>query len=255
MSDVAKQMILCPHCHRTAYFNIWNSINTKTHPETYGQVRNLSLFRFCCPYCGQTSTINYSFLYHQMENGLMIYYIPEDEEVNNTRKLLENVSAGTSQDDKSDSGSDTEADDRLLENALARYRYRIVRTHEEFLEKLAIFDSGLDDRIVELAKVIVGSEAERQLSESGFRIKNAFFIVNKETRERKLVFQDKNSGQTASVSFDQYVANVYHQIIDRYSDVLEGPRKKDSIIDRNWAIDILKSEKTTQGPLNPSSSL
>ena len=75
-------MILCPHCHRTAYFNIWNSINTKTHPETYGQVRNLSLFRFCCPYCGQTSTINYSFLYHQMENGLMIYYIPEDEEVN-----------------------------------------------------------------------------------------------------------------------------------------------------------------------------
>ena len=81
MSDVAKQMIICPHCHRTAYFNIWNSINTKTDPETYGQVRRLSLFRFCCPYCRQTSTINYSFLYHQMESALMIYYIPEDEEV------------------------------------------------------------------------------------------------------------------------------------------------------------------------------
>ena len=107
MSDVAKQMILCPHCHRTSYFNIWNSINTKTHPETYGLVRNLSLFRFCCPYCRQTSTINYSFLYHQMENGLMIYYIPEDEELKNAQELLKVVSGGTQQDNKTTPYTDT----------------------------------------------------------------------------------------------------------------------------------------------------
>lgn len=255
MSDVAKQMIICPHCHRTAYFNIWNSINTKTDPQTYGQVRNLSLFRFCCPYCGQTSTINYSFLYHQMENRLMIYYLADDEEVNNTQKLLEVVSGGTLQDDKPASGSGMEAGDRLLVNALARYRYRIVRTHEDFLEKLAIFDSGLDDRIIELAKVILGAEAERQLSESGFRVKGAFFMSDKETKERKLVFRDKNSSRTATVSFDRYVANVYNQIIDRYSPALEGPHKKDTIIDRNWASDILNNEKTPEAPSDASSPL
>ena len=186
MSDVAKQMIICPHCHRTAYFNIWNSINTKTDPETYGQVRRLSLFRFCCPYCRQK--------------------------------------------------------ERALENALAHYKYRIVRTHEEFLEKLAIFDAGLDDRIVELAKVIVGAEAERQLSETGFRVKSAFFSFSKEKNEKKLVFRDKNSSQTATVSFDRYVTNVYNRLVDRYRAALEGPHKKDTVINRNWAADILKTE-------------
>ena len=250
MSDVAKQMIICPHCRRTAYFNIWNSINTKTHPETYGQVRNLSLFRFCCPYCRKTSTIKYSFLYHQMESALMIYFISEEEEVKHTQKLLESIFAGTSQDDKSDSGSDTEAGDRLLENALARYRYRIVRTHEEFLEKLAIFDSGLDDRILELAKVILSAEAERQLSRYNFRVKGAFFTINTETKERKLLFLDKNSNRTATVSFDRYVTNVYNQIIDQYSVALEGSHKNDTVIDRNWASDILKKE--TQTPSDAS---
>ena len=240
MSDVARQMVLCPHCHRTAYFNIWNSINTKTNPKTYGQVRSLSLFRFCCPYCRQTSTIKYPFLYHQMESALMIYFVPEDEDLKHTQKLLEAVSTGTQKDAEASTGTSTAPEDRLLENALAHYRYRIVRTHKEFLEKLAIFDAGLDDRIIELAKVILSAEAERQLSGYDFLVKGAFFAVDNETKERKLVFLDKNSNRTATISFDRYVANVYNQIIDQYRVALEGPHKKDTIIDRNWASDILK---------------
>jgi hypothetical protein len=255
MSDVARQMVLCPHCHRTAYFNIWNSINTKTNPETYGQVRSLSLFRFCCPYCRQTSTIKYSFLYHQMESALMIYFVPEEEELKHTQKLLETVSAGTQKNDEASTGIRTAPEDRLLENALAHYRYRIVRTHEEFLEKLAIFDAGLDDRIIELAKIILSAEAERQLSGYGFLVKVAFFAFNNKTKERKLVFLDKNSSRTATISFDRYVANVYNQIIDQYRDTLEGPHKKDAIIDRNWASDILNKGKNTQGPSDTSAPL
>ena len=255
MSDVTRQMVLCPHCHRTAYFNIWNSINTKTSPETYGQVRSLSLFRFCCPYCRQTSTIKYSFLYHQMESALMIYFVPEEEDLKYTQKMLETVSAESQKYDEASTVISKAPEDRLLENALAHYRYRIVRTHEEFLEKLAIFDAGLDDRIIELAKVILSTEAERQLSEYGFLVKSAYFAFSNETKERKLVFLEKNSSRTATISFDRYVANVYNQIIDQYRVALEGPHKKDTIIDRNWASDILKKGKNTQGPSDTSAPL
>ena len=163
---------------------------------------------------------------------------------------LETVSARTQHDDKSTTCTDTGPEDIMLENALARYRYRIVRTHEEFLEKLAIFDSGLDDRILELAKVILSAEAERQLSRYNFRVKGAFFTINTETKERKLLFLDKNSNRTATVSFDRYVTNVYNQIIDQYSVALEGSHKNDTVIDRNWASDILKKE--TQTPSDAS---
>jgi len=190
-----------------------------------------------------------------MESALMIYYVPEEEELEDTQKLLETVSAETHQDNNASTGISTAPEDRLLENALARYRYRIVRTHEEFLEKLAIFDSGLDDRVIELAKVILGAEAERQLSGYSFLVKDAFFTINTETKERNLVFLDKNSSRTATVSFDQSVANVYNRIIERYSAALEGPHKNDTIIDRNWASDILKEEGKPQAASDASTSL
>ena len=72
MSDVSKQMIICPHCNRTSLFNIWSSINTKTDPAAYSQVRDLSLFKFRCPYCEKTELVHYPFLYHQMESAIMI---------------------------------------------------------------------------------------------------------------------------------------------------------------------------------------
>ncbi|HBX75258.1 MAG: CpXC domain-containing protein [Acidaminococcaceae bacterium] len=239
MSDVTKKMILCPHCHRTAYFNIWNSINTNTDPDTFEQVRNLSLFRFCCPYCGQTSTINYSFLYHQMDRSLFIYYVPEDEDIEPVEQILGTILNGKQQDKSPDSGAEQAGDAALL-NALTNYRCRIVRTHKDFLEKLAILDAGLDDRLVELTKVMLGAQAERQLAEYGFRVKGASFLFNRETREMGLMYEDKNSSQTATVSFDQHVANVYNQLIDKYSSVLNGSHQKDTVIDWNWASGIFK---------------
>ena len=59
----------------------------------------------------------------------------------------------------------------------------------------------------------------------------------------KLIFFDKNSDQTASTSFDQHVANVYNQLIDRFSPALEGAHKKDTVIDWNWAMELLRSGK------------
>lgn len=242
MSDVSKQMIICSHCHRTSFFNIWSSINTKTNPATYNQVRSLSLFTFRCPYCDRTELIRYAFLYHQMENSLMIYYQPEEDAIAETKKMFEEINGDVSGGNASEDGSnDIPSAQQLLENVLAGYCYRIVRTHEEFLEKLAVFDAGLDDRLVEITKVIVGAQAERKLSEYGFRVKNARFLYDRESHEMKIVFFDKNSSQTATTAFDRHIANIYNQAIDRYSQALLGTQKRDMLIDWNWASDFLKN--------------
>ena len=239
MSDVTKKMILCPRCHRTAYFTIWNSINTKTDPQTLELVRDLSLFRFHCPYCKQTTLLNYSFLYHQMENAIFIYYVPEDEDTEAVQQILNTILNGPQSRTVSDE-KNISAEDAMLVNALSNYKCRIVRTHKDFLEKLAIFDTGLDDRLVELTKYILSSQAERQLAEYGFRVKEAAFLFNRETGEKQLVYQDKNSSRTASVSFDRHVVRVYNQLADRYGALLEGTHKKDTVINRDWAADIVK---------------
>ena len=239
MSDVSKQMIICPHCNRTSLFNIWSSINTKTDPATYSQVRDLSLFKFRCPYCEKTEIVHYPFLYHQMESAVMIYYQPKGDELAETQNMFEDVNAEAF--GNPDAGQDEIQD--MLKNALAGYRYRVVTTLEDFLEKLAILDAGVDDRIVELTKAMLGAQVERQLAGEGFRVKGARFVWEPETKEMKLIFFDKNSDQTASTSFDQHVANVYNQLIDRFSPALEGARKKDTVIDWNWAMELLRNGK------------
>ena len=118
MSDVSKQMIICPHCNRTSLFNIWSSINTKTDPAAYSQVRNLSLFKFRCPYCEKTEIVHYPFLYHQMESAVMIYYQPKGEELADTQNMFEDVNAEAF--GNPDAGQDEIQD--MLKNALAGYR-------------------------------------------------------------------------------------------------------------------------------------
>ena len=94
MSRCHEEIIKCPNCGHETPFTIWESINTTLNPELKEKVRSDELFKFTCHHCGLTALVDYPFLYHQMEDKIMIYYTSnrEDEYVNQlskTRRLLE----------------------------------------------------------------------------------------------------------------------------------------------------------------------
>lgn len=77
MSKHHIEKVTCPSCHHEGDFEVWDSINTVLDPAMKEKVLNQSIFLYTCPNCGETFRLNYPTLYHQMEDLVMIYLVPE----------------------------------------------------------------------------------------------------------------------------------------------------------------------------------
>ena len=127
MSKHHIEKVTCPSCHHEGDFEVWDSINTVLNPEMKEKVLNQSIFLYTCPNCGETFRLNYPTLYHQMEDLVMIYLVPESE-VKKTYEIFYEKNA-------------------LADFHTEKYLNRIVTSANQLIEKIKIFDAGKDGRI------------------------------------------------------------------------------------------------------------
>ncbi len=134
MSQSTQQAVACPECGAISTATLWQSVNVTLNPELKEQVFSRELFEHTCPQCGETTHLFYPLLYHDQDRHLLIWMLPPDERGE--------VSL-----------------DPLSMNAQAKifptYRLRLVASLNALLEKIMIFDAGLDDRAVELLKELL----------------------------------------------------------------------------------------------------
>ena len=131
MSKHHYETITCPECGKESQFLVWESINTVIDPDMKTKVRSGEAFRWHCPSCDAESDVEYACLYHQMEDHVMIYFVPGD-----ATKAVEFMQM--------------EGDPMF--SVMKEYTKRVVTTRNQFREKLLIIDASLDDRIIELMK-------------------------------------------------------------------------------------------------------
>lgn len=168
MSRHHIEKVTCPSCHHEGDFELWDSINTALDPEMKEKVLNQSIFLYTCPSCGETFRLNYSTLYHQMEDLVMIYLVPESE-VKKTYEIFYEKNA-------------------LADYRTEKYLYRIVTSANQLVEKIQIFDAGKDDRVMELVKLlatdsILKNDPDIEFDELRFAVDddgtNILVIINK----------------------------------------------------------------------------
>ncbi len=210
MSQSAMQEITCPKCGKKSSFLVWDSINTVEQPEMKAKVRNDEAFRFHCESCGASALLNYNFLYHQQEDQVLIYVSADGSDASDMEKLLSQRA-----------------------NAFDGYKKRIVRSYNEFKEKLLILDAGFDDRIVEIIKSSVWDNVEAHHKEQG--IEEIYFATN-EDGVHGFIFR-KAGHMVASMEFDEAL---YKAIYNSAEDRLDAATKNDLHIDRAWAKEIIE---------------
>lgn len=74
MSVFKNIKITCPDCKVEFPHVIWETINTELNPELKKKIMDETLFDCVCPHCNKKFEAPYSFLYHDVENRLMIQY-------------------------------------------------------------------------------------------------------------------------------------------------------------------------------------
>ena len=214
MSKHHIEKVTCPSCHHEGDFEVWDSINTVLNPEMKEKVLNQSIFLYTCPNCGETFRLNYPTLYHQMEDLIMIYLVPESE-VEKTYEMFYGENA-------------------LADFRTEKYLNRIVTSANQLVEKIKIFDAGKDDRIIELVKLlaadsILKNNPDKEFDELRFAVDdgtNILIIINK--------------GEiTGAVDID----NMYEFASSHCTDFKDLRDDEDIVINREWILNKLTEEE------------
>ena len=121
MSLTAKANGVCSKCGQTTEITVYKSINTADNPELKEKVKNGSLFLWECPHCGTVNLARYETLYHDPQKKLMLWLVPDGKISETQMQAITNHT-----------------------KAMGGYTLRLVRDMGELLEKVLIFDAGLD---------------------------------------------------------------------------------------------------------------
>jgi hypothetical protein len=141
MSESKKHKIRCPACQHEQEFTLWEAIDATQDPGLKEQLLAGQLNRMTCSQCQEETDIIAPMLYHDSETRLMIWLLP-------------GVQTPTGDDDglgSQESGMD------LI------YHFRLVRTLNALKEKVVVAEAGLDDRALELFKVLMRRDPNSQL--------------------------------------------------------------------------------------------
>lgn len=193
----------CPHCKNTRKREVLERINIDLQPEMREKVQDLSCFEWRCPICGKTSLVIDPCLYHDMSNQFMVWLSP-----------------------------DGEAPDASGFDPLAGYTLRLVDTPNAFREKIAVLELGLDDRAVELMKLILAI----QLQKSFDIVDLLFHALDDRTAEFTFVV-------VLSDGAEQYVTmsgDTYRKIAQDVEERLFTPGRNFVKIDMDWATEALE---------------
>ncbi len=208
----------CPSCGKKSPFTIRKSINTAEEPAMKQAVRDKSAFLFECPSCAGTAVVNSgTLLYQQPEEHWLIQYIADDEA---TFDFVTQMQNGTSP---------------LQPFVDDHYLIRLVRSLNRLIEKLLIFDEGLDDRIMEIYKVIVLMDYTKKNPD----IENPelYFYKNDEGEKRIHILVD-NQDLCSTI----FLPDMYRQLEEQFQPRLPDINEDELQIDEQWAFRILLGE-------------
>ena len=203
MSKSNTEKFTCPHCKNERERRVLTRINVDREPEMRDKVRDLSCFEWRCPICGKTSLVIDPCLYHDMSNQFMVWLMPEEE-----------------------------TPDASGFDPLAGYTLRRVDSPNAFREKIAILERGLDDRAVEIMKLLLAI----QLQKSFDIVELLFCDFDERTGALKFVaVLSDGAEQYASMQGETY-ARIAQDVEER----LFSPSRDFLKIDIDWATEALE---------------
>ena len=140
MSISEKQTIKCPACGEISELTVWESITVADSPDLKADLLKGRLNIFSCTACGQRALFPAPILYTDDEKKLVISFSPQTDAASAQRIF-----------DEIKKSSETSGE---LEN-YPDYNMRFVTAYNDFLEKILIFDNGLNDKVIEVIKLLV----------------------------------------------------------------------------------------------------
>lgn len=203
MKNFNKTDITCKHCGKTFTRKQYSLIDCASDAKEAKKVIKGTVFDETCPYCKHTDSYPYSFLYRQRH--CYIAY------------------AGNKKDYDTYVSEASDYEDDV---------YRVTDDLVSLAEKALIFSMNLDDRIIEVMKVIYRKMFEKNLK--GYKDIVFNYGMN-EDGKYSMVFLPYNSLKDIKNYPLKITENLYRTMCLEYEDYLESYTGETITVDAEWA--------------------
>ncbi len=155
MTKLAEAGYTCPACGHEGKSTLYESVNVTLEPELKERVLDFSLFAKECEDCGEFLGHPENLVYHDMDQRLMLFVKPPELR-DRWEELSKEILKPFGDIAKIVPDADFEG-----------YEFRLCFGFNELIEKIGIFDFGLDDGFVEILKtVLISKREDKSLRES-----------------------------------------------------------------------------------------
>lgn len=208
--------ITCPVCQTVTSREIVTRIDAQKEPELKAQLLAGTLFNFECDHCGAQRQLDTDFLYIDRDLRLIVSLIPNlDQRKESMEELLGHF---------------------IRESDLSIYDYhlRVVRTAPELVEKVSIFQEGLNDIVVEIVKLLTDGLFAKERPQD--HVKARYFYLHQGV-PKILYLIDK----------DQLLVDFHESLVTFSQNKFKQARTEDYqgrfiVVDQNWAARLLEDK-------------
>ena len=221
MTHKREELIECPYCNHKQHFGSYENIDLSMSPELKEKIINEELFKFTCEECGKTALIAFPCLFNDMEKKMLIWLIGDYSAEQKEALDKDLVESAANEAEKSFAAS---------------YQRRIVGSINDLKEKIIIADDDLDDRVVELLKILCVNEVIDQLM--GLTIQEVRYNSTKKGQKfLVLVFAEKEP------SMIEINNDMYRTVKKLFMDDIEKNTPKEGFAEINafWAKDVIEN--------------
>lgn len=183
--------VRCCNCGNEHTVSTYPVINTSAAPELKARVKDGSLFVWECPHCGHRELALFQTIYHDPEEKLMIWLMPENTLSESDLAALEKKMSSLAEQISSDTSGTMDG-----------YTLRRVSDAGSLIEKVNIIDAGLDDAAMEICKRVTKLELTEKETDKAAAdaILNADFkFYRLDGADNELIFSYPSDGKMTGV--------------------------------------------------------
>ena len=201
----------CPQCGIPNKYEILETIYSNVHLQAKQRLFNNTLFEYKCEHCKTSSDMLYEIVYYNMQCNTILYFV-EHSRIANACASIDYVDQDTNM---------------KWPDIVLNCKKRVVDHPMILREKALILEYDMDDRIIEILKVIYVKGPERV---DDYHPERILFDID----HGEICFKIFNKNETIITTFPE---KAYDYLERKYKDVLS--KNKDYVIDRGWAINFI----------------
>lgn len=213
MSIRLNEKVTCPKCGFVYEHECCPSVNGAKDPALREQVVSGDLCVTTCPSCKVVTRLVYPCLYQDPERDFAVYFLPRTEARSIPTRDMETLSEG--------------------ESVKTR---RLVDDYTELMEKIAIFEHGLNDRVMELFKAYT---ALSMMSVPNAAFKPDKLLFQSRGGEGHFIMLGVRDNETRKLAVPEQLYTALDAVVGNRD---WGESDDYVMVDMVWALDLLKRE-------------